>query len=387
MPIKVGIDALFIRPGGIGGTESYLRNLLKGLERVDKENEYYIFASKTNYDTFRFVNKHFKVIICDVDNRNKLHRIIYTSTKLPKLIKNYKISVMFFPTYVRCISNIRRTKIVSNVHDIQYMHFPKNFNLSKRILFKLVYPLSLKKSDKNICISNFVKQDIMSHFNSINKDNFEVIYNPIDFEKFNIKSDIFFENVSSRYGIETKNYMLSVASLLPHKNISTLIRAFSIYKSKNKNHIKLVLVGLKESSSNELLNLISKLNIERDVIITGFVSDDELNLLYNNASIFICTSLFEGFGMPPIEAMYRNIPVLTTRCASLPEVTMGETIYYDNPTDENELARAVENTLNSNVCYSDDIRQRLVEKYSLENIALKYKLMFEGIMNKKTEIK
>ena len=380
MGIKIGIDALYIRPGGIGGTESYLRNLLKGLERVDNENEYYIFASKTNHETFKFTNKNFNVVLCEVDNTKKSSRIIYTSIRLPKLIRKHKIDVMFFPTYVRCIGNIKGTKIVSNVHDIQYKHFPENFPLLKRILFKLVYPLSLIKSDKNICISNFVKQDIKKYFKYINLDKYQVIYNPIDFEKFSIECDMTFEQLGNKLKIEQKSYILSVSSLYPHKNIATLIRAFSVYKINNNDiNFKLVLVGVKESSTNELCKLISKFKIEDSVVIPGFVSDKELNLLYNNASVFVSTSLFEGFGMPPVEAMYRNIPVITTRCASLPEVTMEKATYYNNPSDARELAQVIKNTLNSDAGYSKEVRKALMEKYSLKNIALTYKQMFEEV--------
>lgn len=378
MGIRIGIDALYIIPGKVGGTASYLMNLLKGLERVDDENEYFIFTSKSNYETFNFSKNNFKTVVCDLDNAKRFNRVIYTSTKLPSRIKNNNIDIMFFPTYVRCIQKIKGTKIISNVHDIQYKHFPENFSFIKKVLFSIAYPISLRKSNANICISNFVKKDIISNYKNINPNNFEVIYNAIDFEKFELNDKISFDNFGNKLGLEKKNYILSVASLLPHKNISTLINAFSVYKNKNQNsNIKLVLVGLKDKSTNDLVKLIAENEIQTSVVIPGFVSDNDLNLLYNNATIFVSSSLFEGFGMPPVEAMYRGIPVITTKCTSLPEVTMGEAIYYNNPTDAEDLARVIQETLDNGFIYRKDINQMLTERYSLENVANIYKKFFE----------
>lgn len=376
--IRIGIDGLYIVPGEMAGTGSYLMNLIKGLECVDNENEYIIFATESNHKCFNITKKNFKIVICDLDNTKRFNRVVYTSLKLPKLIKNNKIELMFFPTYVRCIQNLKGIKIISNVHDIQYKHFKENFSIAKRILFSMTYPLSLRKSDKNICISNFVKQDIINNFKNIDVNNLEMIYNPIDFEKFETKEDNNFDDFGNKFGLVTGNYILSVASLLPHKNIPTLINAFSIYMKRNENsNIKLVLVGMRDKATNGLVELIAKNKIEKNVVIPGFVSDNELNLLYNNASIFVSPSLFEGFGMPPVEAMYRNIPVITTKCTSLPEVTMNEAIYYDNPTDADELSRVIEKTLDNGFVYRDDINEMLVDKYSIENAANLYKKLFE----------
>ncbi len=384
MGIRIGIDGLYIIPGEIAGTGSYLMNLIKGLESVDNENEYFIFATKSNYKSFNISKKNFKIVICDFDNTIRFNRVLFTSTKLPKIIKNNKIDVMFFPTYVRSIQNIKGVKIISNVHDIQYKHFKENFSFSKRVLFSFTYPLSFKKSDKNICISNFVKQDIIENFKNINPNDLEVIYNPIDFEKFEVNDNITFDDFGNKHGIVKKSYILSVASLLPHKNIPTLINAFSIYKKRTGNvDIKLVLVGMRDKATNDLVKLIAENKIEDSVVIPGFVSDDELSLLYNNAKIFVSPSLFEGFGMPPVEAMYRNIPVITTKCTSLPEVTMGEVIYYNNPTDADDLSRVIEETLDKGFVYKSGINEKLIEKYSVENAANDYKKLFEKTFSEK----
>ncbi|MGH4052325.1 MAG: glycosyltransferase family 4 protein [Clostridium sp.] len=378
MGIRIGIDGLYIIPGEIAGTGSYLMNLIKGLQSVDNENEYFIFATKSNCESFNINNKNFKIVICDLDNTIRFNRVLYTSTKLPNIIKDNKLDVMFFPTYVRCIQNLKEIKTISNVHDIQYKHFKENFSFSKRVLFSFTYPLSFKKSDKNICISNFVKQDIIENFKNINPKDLKVIYNPIDFKKFEKNDNIAFHGFAEKLGLETNNYVLSVASLLPHKNIPTLINAFSIYKKRSGNtNTKLVLVGMRDKATNDLVKLIATNKIEDSVVIPGFVSDDELSLLYNNACVFVSPSLFEGFGMPPVEAMYRNIPVITTKCTSLPEVTMGEVIYYNNPTDADELAKVIEETLDKGFIYRDDINEVLVEKYSVENAATRYKKLFE----------
>lgn len=376
--MRIGIDALYIRPGKVGGTESYLRNLLKGLEFIDDRNEYYIFLTESNYQTFSFTKENFRKINCPITGDKKLSRVFYVNIALPKLINNLKLDIMFFPTYIRPIYKFKKTITVSNVHDIQYKHFPEYFSFLQKVSFNIFYPVSLSLSQHVICISEFVKDDIEFNFKKINKDKFSKIYNPIDFDKFDcISTD--FTPVSNAFKITSSEYILSVASLLPHKNVETLIRAFGLYKYGNANNIKLVLVGIKSKTTSKLGNLIDELDLVNDVIITGFINDEMLSSLYKNARLFVSTSLFEGFGMPPIEAMYKKLPTISTRCASLQEVTKNLAFYYDNPTDSQELSNLIKRVLplpldNPRLDY---ISKVIKDSYELNTICQQYIELFE----------
>ncbi|AYA78050.1 hypothetical protein DOE78_23085 [Bacillus sp. Y1] len=374
--MRIGIDSLFIRPGKVGGTESYLRNLLKALEIVDQENEYIIFTSRNNDASFTFENKNFRKVLCDLDNDSRFKRMIYTSSNLPKLIEKEKIDVMFFPSYMRSFTKLKKVKTVSNVHDIQYKHYPEYFSLSKKLIFNVFYPASIYKSDHIVCISQYVKDDILNYFSNVPSEKLSVIHNPIDFDKFS--KNVNGQELISKWGLQKGNYILSVASHVPHKNMETLIKAFAELKSKHQTNQKLVLVGIKDKSTGKMVELLKECNIFDETIVPGFVNDETLSQLYNNASVFVSTSLFEGFGMPPVEAMYRNVPTITTKCASLPEVTQNSAVYYNNPTDYHELAQTIQKVLLSPPDISD-MPEKLVESYSFEVIGQKYKELFEMV--------
>lgn len=380
--MKIGIDALFIRPGKNGGTESYLRNLLKGLEEVDDSNEYYIFTSTNNDDTFQFLNPNFTKVICDVDGNNKFKRVLFSNFKLPSKIKSLKLDVMFFPTYIRCFKDLGDTVTVSNIQDIQYKHYPEYFSVIQKLIFNVFYPLSLRKSDRVICISEHVKNDLISNFAYIKKDKLQVIHNAIDFEKLDeLSIDAAETSIEQKYGLSPKNYILSVAALSPHKNIDTLVAAFVEFREIHKKDMKLVLVGVSGRSANDLREKVSQNRYKESIIIPGFIEDDMLALLYDQAALFVSTSLFEGFGMPPVEAMYKRIPTITTKCTSLPEVTMGKAVYYDNPLDAKELSLIMNTTINTppHNQYLEEVSDKLRQSYSLETIAYQYKSFFEKL--------
>lgn len=379
--MKIGIDALYIRPGRTGGTESYLRNLLKGLEEADHSNEYYIFTSATNCDTFHFENKNFTKIICAVNGESRIKRVLFESFRLPGKIDNLALDLMFFPTYIRTFFTIKKVITVSNLHDIQYKHYPRNFSKIQKLMFNIFYPVSLKKSDHIICISNFVKNDLIHYFPRIHPEKYHVIYNPIDFLKFDQIQSSPEEVLGKTFGLEKRKYILAVSTLLPHKNFDTLIDAFAKLKMEEPNTTKLVIVGLKEKSTGRLTQRIEELKIAGDVVIPGFVKDEDLSLLYNHAALFVSTSVFEGFGMSPVEAMYKKLPTITTTCTSLPEVTQGRGIYYMDPYDSTELAHLMAATMKNRPddeelqMISDDFKIR----YSLNNIAGEYIKYFTGL--------
>ena len=378
--MKIGIDALFLRPQQVGGTESYLRNLLKGFSLFDRENEYFIFTSTNNYSTFEFNTSNFHLIKCDVDNSNRVKRLYYQNVHLPKQIKKIRLDLMFFPTYTRCLDNLDGLKVVSNIHDLQYKHFPKYFSFSKKVIFKIFYPMSIKKSDYLISISDFVKEDITQHFGQKYSNKIKTIYNPIDFDE--IRRVEAPEEHLEHLGINPKKYILSIASLIPHKNIATLVKAFSFFINQVKDY-KLVLAGIKDKSTNEITRLIKELKMENKVIVPGFISNKVLAILYQNAGLFVSPSLFEGFGMPPVEAMYNKIPVIATRKASLPEVTMGKAFYYEPAKDFKALFQKMLEVIKNYPSDEelDKLAKEVYQRYNLRKITQEYVDFFKRAVN------
>jgi glycosyltransferase involved in cell wall biosynthesis len=176
-----------------------------------------------------------------------------------------------------------------------------------------------------------------------------------------------------------KGYYYTVSSLLPHKNLKTLLYVIKKLKDENS-HVskKLLISGIGGKSKNEIINLISKLGIEKEVVLTGFVSNEERNSLYKNAKIFLFASIFEGFGMPPIEAMMLGTPVITTKLTSIYEVTQGKAYYVEDPYSIEEWVELIKYVSENN-----NHKTETFKEYELKNITIQYLNLFEEMLSNK----
>lgn len=383
--MNIGIDLLWVRAGKVGGTESYIKNLLRGLHLVDKNNDYYLFVSQNNMGLFEFINApNFHKVICRINNNHRWLRILYVNSLFMLQIKKFELDIMFFPTYMRPIWNLN-TYTVSNIHDLQYLHYPEYFSLLKKITFHIFYPVTLKKSNIIIAISNFVRQDILNKFFNVHNipQKVKLLYNPISFSSCPKKR--IQQAVLSQWGLTGTDYLYTVSSLFPHKNILTLLQAFSLLKQKYDKPLKLVISGINGPSLQDFVSMEKDLNIETDIIYTGFITNEERDTLYCNARVFAFPSIFEGFGMPPIEAMYFGVPVVVSDIAVMREVTLNKAIYISNPKDPNDWFATLFKVMNGKLKYSISKAEikRIYDRYSLENVASQYVSLFNSCVRSK----
>ncbi|MGQ9631095.1 MAG: glycosyltransferase family 4 protein [bacterium] len=311
--MKIAVDATSLPPS-IGGAGKYIINLIKGLANVDKENMYYIFAKKRDLSKFNINQRNFNFIACSTNIRPL--RLLWEQFVLPFHLWRYKIDVLHSPHYTTPLM-LGRWKSVVTFHDMTFYLYPERHILSKRLFFKIVIPLSLRRCDWAIANSNSTKEDMIRILNA-DPCKITVIhlaadprYKPIgDLERL--------ETIKRDLGISNK-YILYVGTLEPRKNIPQLIKAYSELRKKGIRH-RLVIAGGKGWNYDNIFNLIKSLNLEDKVIFTGYVSEKELPILYNGADVFIYPSLYEGFGIPPLEAMSCGVPTISSNASSLPEV-------------------------------------------------------------------
>ena len=233
-------------------------------------------------------------------------------------------------------SNIKAKKLICTVHDFSFMlqphwhtrelidHYNKNF-------FSLI-----KKADHIITGSNFTKQEIIDYM-QIPQDKISVIYHGVDHELYKPYPQNELQETKEKFSL-SQNFLLFVGSIEPRKNLLTLLRAYNLLTNDEKEELPLILVGFKGWENQEIMQEIEK---NRDYIrYLGFVSDSELAHIYNLATIFIYLSLYEGFGLPPLEAMACGTPVIVSNVASLPEVC-GDAALYVAPTDSIDIKNKI----------------------------------------------
>lgn len=337
--MKIAIDLLWVKPKKSGGIESYIRNLLDGFLELENKNEYILILAKDNSETFNkyFKDSRFNKIICNIESSKVAKRIIWQNLMLNNILKKCKAEICFEPIYSKPFITSKSIKFITTIHDLQALHYPQYFSKVKYYWLKYSWKRALKTSDKIIAISNFVKKDIVDKYD-IQPNKIKVIYNPIV-----ISNEVVdFGELEKKFAIEKNEYYYTVAQLLPHKNLETIIKAI---KKLNDKKIelpkKLLISGINGKSTTDLINIIKEYNIEDKIILTGYVENSERNMLYKNCRAFLFPSVFEGFGMPPIEAMMLGGKVVCTKYTSLYEVTQGKANYVDDPYNVNEWINVI----------------------------------------------
>jgi glycosyltransferase involved in cell wall biosynthesis len=365
---RIGVSGFFVHSGRVGGAEQMVYNLMRGLASVADQDEVTFFSGEPIDEGSRFYPVRYTVL----PRRRVGNRFLEDVLFLRRFGRHF--DSILFPNYFTPPMR-SSARLVSVIHDLQYRHFPENFTRKKRVWLRGAHAITLRRADAVVAISQFVKEDLLRHHGDHLESKVHVIPNPISWERFETPCA---EGGAGR--ITDDPYVLSVAAHYAHKNLETLIRAFAMVR-RGKPEIKLVLAGQLPDSligtarHSGAKAVIRELGLDESVLITGHVSDAVLGVLYRGASVFVFPSLFEGFGMPPVEALGMGLPVVTTRCACLPAVTMGLATYVDDPLDPVELAERITTILNNPSASRPAPRgiQKLREVYAPQNVAREYR--------------
>ncbi|MBQ8189522.1 MAG: glycosyltransferase family 4 protein [Lachnospiraceae bacterium] len=383
--MRIGIDLSFIRPDHKnGGTEAVMKNLIRGFEELKadgQEMDMVYFVHRDIYKDYVVMFPHLKYKVYDSKLPHALRTIVFQTFRLHRLLQEEGIDVLYFPTFQTGLRTQWKIPLVVNPHDIQYKYYPEYFSRLKRIYFQIFYGNALKKATSIVAISQYVKRSYEQHFKKQVKDKIRLMYNPIDFSH---REEIVVDAVKDY----ENQYILCINSLTKHKNLITLVKAYDLLIKNNKSYkqdYRLVIGGAAWNGANELADYIKEHELEKYVILTGYLNDGQLTYLYNHARLFVTPSLYEGFGMTPIEAMAAGCPVISSKETSLYEVTKGLVRYYEPATDEKMLCQAMEEELQQDVQAVDKKASLLKNKsmvlcYDKKNVARKYYELFSEVL-------
>ncbi|NOH45049.1 glycosyltransferase family 4 protein [Vibrio cyclitrophicus] len=275
---------------------------------------------------------------------------------LPFLSKKEKVDYIIFPYNTGPIIGCGKAKKIVVIHDLIFMRSKSELPLSMslyqtlgRYYRRLVVPKVAKNSDVIITVSEYTKSELIGKLN-ISESKIKVIPNSISNKWFGPYAGL----------SERKPYLFTVAGEAPSKNVPKLIEAFSLAKKHIGNNVTLRIAGIKVAHHSEFIEIAKKFKIESDVEFLGFISDHELQLQYREARLFIFASLFEGFGIPLLEAMASGTPVCCSNSTSLPEVVGDASLLFD-PCDVNDISKSIIDILTEEISISEN---RVSKAYS-----------------------
>ena len=234
---------------------------------------------------------------------------------------------------------------------------------------------TVNRADYIITVSECSKRDIIKYL-KVDESKIQVIYNGVDEVYKKILNHEIIDAAKKKYNIDGK-YLLYLGTLEPRKNIETIIKAYNLFNKCNNENIKLVLAGKKGWLYDDIFKLIKEFRIEDKVIFTDYVDDDDKPALYQGAEIFLFPSLYEGFGIPVVEAMASGTPVITSNSSSLPEVA-GEAAIITDPMDYKEISRSIERILNDSELRENMINEGIkqADKFNWDESAEKLKKLY-----------
>ncbi len=383
--MKIGIDARFYGPTG-KGLGRYTQKLIENLEKIcdenppladeqacasNSKNQYFIFLKKENFDEYQPRNANFKKILADFRWYTFAEQL-----KMPNLIRQYKLDLVHFPHFN--VPVLFLGKFVITIHDLILLHYPtiRNttlhwlFYIFKYLAYRLVIFLAIWRAERIIAVSNATEKDILEHY-GVRPEKITVTYEACDNSAPNEPPD--YEAVLQKYGLQMPNhdilkYIIYVGNVYPHKNPEGLIRGFDGIK-KDFPELRLVFVGEKDYFYCRLKKFAEDEKVE-NIIFTGKVNDAELAVILRFATLYARPSFYEGFELPPLEAMAAGIPVICSDHNSAREI-LGNAAFYFNPNNFEDITKAIKTILNDK-----DLQLRLVragfkqvKKYSWKKMA------------------
>ncbi|PJA88150.1 MAG: hypothetical protein CO140_00420, partial [Candidatus Moranbacteria bacterium CG_4_9_14_3_um_filter_40_7] len=330
-------------------------------------NQYFIFLSQEGFKEYQPQTGNFQKVLA-----NYRWYSLEEQLKMPPLLSKYRLDLVHFPHFN--VPLFYRGKFIVTIHDLILLHFPtlRGTTLGpvcywfKFWMYEIVIRFAIKQSKKIIAVSEFTKKDLLKNY-AIDPSKIEVTYEACDdFCNWRPEKE---DQILKKYAI-MKPYLLYVGNAYPHKNLEKLVSVFCELKKKITD-INLVLVGKEDYFFKKLKEKITARKQGAGIVFTGFISDAELDIFYKNALVFVFPSLYEGFGLPPLEAMAKGVPVISSDHPCMREI-LGESAFYFKAEDEKEMAEKI-----TEIVSNSGLREKFIQKGYAQIKKYNWRLMAE----------
>jgi glycosyltransferase involved in cell wall biosynthesis len=379
--MKIGIDIRLIGKKRTGD-ETVVFNLVKNFARISTNHKFKLLTDVSDGKTLSEIsdslgiigNENFEIVSLSTSSR-----FAWNFWTLPNYLRKNPVDV-YHTQYITPFFVSRNVKILTIVHDISFNFFAKFIKFSDLFFLKTLIPMSLRRADKIVGVSQFTRDEIIRYY-KISPDKVDYIYNAVSDEFLNGEiSSQQKKLVREKYKLPEK-YILYIGTLQPRKNIPHLISAFARIKNEISD-VKLVICGnLKAHNVDQQIEKsIENYELSADVVLAGFIDEQDKVAVFAGAHVFAFPSMYEGFGIPPLEAISQNVPVICSDIPSLKEIVQSGALFFDLH-DVDDLSKKL-----YDITVNNDLRAELIQSgkarisfFSWEKTALKMLAIYEDM--------
>ena len=368
--LRIAIDARKLHDYGIG---TYVRNLVRQYARAGGPDTYVLLCRPADAEFVRSLGPRFEALITRAGNYS-----ISEQMSVPRALWSARVDLFHAPHYV--VSPFTPCPVVVTIHDCIHLRFPQYLpNRGAHLYARAFMALAARRARRVLTVSQASKDDIL-HYLGLPASKVEVIYNALDERLASAPTDDDIARVRGRF-LLTSPYVLYTGNIKPHKNVDRLIEAFAILRRRGSGDLKLLIIGDEISKYPNLRRLVHRFQLHQHVRFLGFVPDATLAVLYRLTSVFVFPSLYEGFGLPPLEAMASGVPVVTSNVSSLPEV-VGDAALLIDPMDAGAIADAMGRVLSDADLRAELIRRghERVKTFSWERSAARTREVYAEVL-------
>lgn len=365
---SIAIDGRELTNKGTG-IGRYTENLIKHLLKIDKQTRYYVLTNGKNI----YLGKHKNLTVI---SSKKMKRRTWETRFVPQIMKKYKVNLFHNTRSGNTFFEVLDIPYVTTVHDIIPLKFEEEFPQKTVERWKNSFSPYVDGAKHIISISKKTSEDLVG-FTGIDERKISLIYQGIDSKNKRISKEEARLLVKQQYDLE-QPYILTVGRSQHYKNIKALIKAYSILPDEIRKKVKLVITG--NGAENYKL-MINELSLQEDVKLLGYVPDQFLPILFSASELFVFPSLYEGFGLPPLEAMAYGVPVISSNMDTMVEVLEEAAIYFD-PNSPDEMAEKIKLMLtNPSLCIEmGEKGLEQAKKYTWEETARQTLQVYQSVL-------
>jgi glycosyltransferase involved in cell wall biosynthesis len=346
----VAVNTRILIKGGLEGLGYFIREVFQILVKKYPEHQFYFLFDRPFAPEYIFGENVHGIVI----NPPARHPILWKywfDLRVPAVLKKIKADVFVSPDGFCSLST--RVPQCLVVHDLGFLHFPDVYKKSHALFYRTFTPKYVRKAKTIATVSTFSKNDVVRHYHT-DPDKIRVVYSAVK-DIFQPVSEQEKDEIKARF-TEGKEYFIYVGALQPRKNLVNLLKAFSIFKKRQQSGMKLVFAGRLAWKNNAFLDQLRTYKYRSDIVLTEYVDENTLVKLIGGSYALVYPSLFEGFGVPVLEAMKCHVPALTSKGSSMEEIAASAGLYFD-PSDHQDIAEKM-----MQIYKDEKLRRELIEE-------------------------